>query len=120
LERRVSAEARGEPLPSVLPVGLFRTDTDGRCLAVNARWCEITGLAPAEALDEGWARALHPDDRARVLDGWREATQEARGFEQEFRFRRPDGTVAHVLAQALPERDTRGRISGFVGSVTDL
>jgi len=75
LERRVSAEARGEPLPSVLPVGLFRTDTEGRCLAVNARWCEITGLAPAEALDEGWARALHPDDRARVLDGWREATQ---------------------------------------------
>jgi signal transduction histidine kinase len=28
--------------------------------------------------------------------------------------------VAHVLAQALPERDTRGRISGFVGAVTDL
>jgi PAS domain-containing protein len=37
----------------VLPVGLFRTDMDGRCLAVNARWCEITGLASAEALDEG-------------------------------------------------------------------
>ena len=116
----MSAEARGEPLQSVSPVGLFRTDTDGRCLAVNARWCEITGLAPAEALDEGWARALHPDDREHVLDGWREATQEARGFEGEFRFRRPDGAVTQVLAQALPERDTRGRISGFVGAITDL
>ncbi len=120
LERHVSAEARGEALSGVSPVGLFRTDAAGRCLAVNARWCEITGLAEAEALREGWARALHRDDRERVLTGWRQATSEGRGFEAELRFRRPDGTVAQVLAQALPERDPDGRISGFVGAVTDL
>ena len=121
LQRHVSADdTRGGLFPSVSPVGLFRTDTDGRCLAVNARWCEIAGLALAEALDEGWAQALHPDDRERVLAEWSRATREARGFESEFRFRRPDGVVTQVLAQALPERDTRGRISGFVGAITDL
>jgi PAS domain S-box-containing protein len=120
LERHVNAEARGEALSGVSPVGLFRTDAAGRCLAVNARWCEITGLASVEALGEGWARALHRDDRERVLEGWRQATNDARGFEAEFRFRRPDGIVTSVLAQALPERDAHGRISGFVGAITDL
>jgi len=115
-----AGDTRGSRLPNVFPVGLFRTDTAGRCLAVNAHWCEITGLASAEALDEGWARALHPDDRERVLTEWSRATQEARGLEMEFRFQHWNGTVTQVLVQSLPELDARGTISGFVGAVTDL
>ncbi|HME69299.1 MAG TPA: PAS domain-containing protein [Myxococcota bacterium] len=117
----MSAEdIQGKPFPSVSPVGLFHADRAGRSLAVNARVCEIAGLAPDTFLGEGWVRALHPDDRERVLKEWRQATQEVRGFESEFRFRRPGGAVVHVLVQALPERDAHGRISGFVGAVTDL
>lgn len=116
----MSRGTRGQPLQCVSPVGLFRTDTNGRCTAVNARWCEIAALASAEALDEGWARALHPDDRERVLEEWGRATREGRGLETEFRFQHRDGAVTQVLAQALPEQDTLGRITGFAGAITDL
>ena len=121
LQRHSSPEAvESEPLPSVSPVGIFRTDPVGRCLSVNARWCEIAGCVPEEALGEGWAQALHPDDRDRVVEEWNRATHENRSHESRFRFQRPDGAIAWVLGQALPERDIHGKITGFIGTVTDL
>jgi PAS domain S-box-containing protein len=84
------------------------------------RWCEITGLEPAEALGEGWARAVHPDDRERITGEWSRATGKDQAFEGKFRFRRPDGTITPVLTQTLPERDTRGRIIGYIGATIDL
>jgi PAS domain S-box-containing protein len=104
----------------VSPVGIFHTDVDGRCLSVNMRWCEITGLEQGEALGEGWTRAVHPDDRERIIEEWSRATRDDRAFETKFRFRRPDGAITPVLGQALPKRDTRGRISGFIGVIVDL
>ena len=101
-------------------MGIFRTDIAGRCLSVNARWSEIAGRAPAEALGEGWSQALHPDDRDRVLAEWNRATREDRGLELKFRFQRPDGAVAWVLGQAVPERDRHGNTTGFIGVITDL
>jgi PAS domain S-box-containing protein len=94
---------------------------DGRCLSVNLRWCEITGLEPEEALGEGWEQAVHPDDRERITEEWNQATGgEDQAFEAQFRFRRSDGVTTPVLAQTLPERDTRGRIYGYIGAVVDL
>jgi PAS domain S-box-containing protein len=87
---------------------------------VNTRWCEITGLEPEEAVGEGWAQALHPDDRERITKEWNRATRQDHAFETKFRFRRSDGAITPVLAQTLPERDTRGRICGFIGAITDL
>lgn len=121
LQPHSSAEpAESDPLPSVSPVGIFRTDTAGRCLCVNARWAEIAGCTPADALGEGWVQALHPDDRDRIVAEWNRATRENRGHESRFRFQRPDGLVTWLLGQALPERDLHGKITGFTGTITDL
>ena len=49
--------------------GSFARIPAGRCLCVNARWAEIAGCTPADALGEGWAQALHPDDRDRDRRG---------------------------------------------------
>jgi len=54
-------------LAQVAPVGIFRTDARGDCLYVNERWCEIAGIAADAALGQGWARALHPEDRDQVF-----------------------------------------------------
>jgi two-component system sensor histidine kinase/response regulator len=118
----MSAEvAQLSTLKCMSPVGIFHTDAEGRCLAVNSRWCEITGLKLEEALGEGWAQALHPDDSERTTKEWNRATREQDStFEAKFRFRRPDGTITPVLAQALQERDARGKITGFIGAITDL
>jgi PAS domain S-box-containing protein len=58
---------------AVSPVGIYRTDPAGRCVYANERCSEMTGLAQEAMHGEGWAHALHPDDRARVREAWRRA-----------------------------------------------
>src|SRR5258707_14862796 len=78
------------------PVGIFVSNTGGGCEYVNERWCELTGLTPEEALGDGWAVALHPEDAARVGAEWQQASAAGRDSVVEYRFLRPDGSVAWI------------------------
>jgi PAS domain S-box-containing protein len=114
------SEARFHRLTQLAPVGIFRTDPQGHYVYVNERCCVLTGLTPDEARGEGWVRGLHPDDRERVVAEWGRAARASRPFESEYRFRRPDGTVAWVFGQALAEHGPAGDVRGYVGTVTDI
>jgi two-component system cell cycle sensor histidine kinase/response regulator CckA len=114
-----SSEELFRALTSHTPVGVFVSDADG-CVYVNDCWCELAGLGVEEALGDGWARALHPDDAERVLAEWASAASEGRDSVGEYRFRRPDGTVAWVRGFAAALRDDDGRIVGWSGTCLDL
>ena len=128
LEERVAARTEElrrsqelfETLARVSPVGIYRTDAEGRCTYVNARWCSITGVALDAALGTTWTWAVHPDDRDRVFHRWRTATQQGEEFRMEFRFQCPDGPATWVYSQALAERDPAGGVTGYVGAVIDI
>ncbi len=114
------SEERFRVLAEVSPVGIFSSDPAGRTTFVNRRWCELAGLTPAEALGEGWIRALHPDDRARVADSWSEAVRTGESSAAEFRFVRPDDTVCYLVGQSRAHRRTDGTLAGYVGTITDV
>ncbi|MDB9313798.1 PAS domain S-box protein [Spirulina sp. CS-785/01] len=107
-------------LVAAVPVGIFRTDAQGKCLYVNDYWCKLAGRSLEEVLGDGWQQVLHPEDRQEVIAGWYQATQENRPYQGEFRFQPPDGTVNWVDAQAVTERSPEGQIIGYVGTVTDI
>lgn len=46
-----------------LPVGVLRTDSVGRCLAMNPRAMEVLGLSAGAAAGEGWLRDLDGSSR---------------------------------------------------------
>lgn len=120
-ERALAAsEQRFRSLAAVAPVGIFQTDAHGACRFVNQRWCEMAGLDADAALGAGWVRAIHPGDRARVLELWRTAVAEGRPFGAEYRFLRDDGAETWVIGSAVASRDADGRIDGHVGTVTDV
>ena len=114
------SQKRFESLAAVAPVGIYRTNTTGDAIYLNDRWCEIAGLTAAEAFGPNWARALHPEDRAKVGAEWYASVQEHRPFELECRFQKPDGTVTWVLSRARAEHDINGEIIGYVGTITDI
>ncbi|MFZ5818592.1 MAG: PAS domain S-box protein [Chloroflexota bacterium] len=114
------SEKRFQALAETSPVGIFRTDASGATTYVNPRWCEIAGLPAGQALGDGWLRAVHPDDREKLTSGWQEATQVKRVSTAEYRFLRPDGTLAWVLGQAVPETGLSGEITGYIGTITDI
>ena len=60
-------DERFETLVRLSPVGMFRTDASGACVFVNERWTEIVGIGSAAARGQGWIKALHPEDRGRVV-----------------------------------------------------
>jgi len=107
-------------LDKVAPVGIFRTDAQGNCTYVNKRWCKLAGMSESEALGEGWARALHPEDRERVFAEWYQAAVDRVAFHTECRFQRPDGTIYWLLSSAEAELDADDQVLGYVGAVTDI
>lgn len=115
-----ASEVHFRSLAKVLPVGVFRTDAEGQCIYVNERWCEISGLSAAEAHGAGWIAALHPADRERVVGKWYACASGHVGFVDEYRFQRADGVSHWVLGQAIHEVDSRGELSGYVGTITDI
>ncbi len=107
-------------LASVSPVGILRADSRRLCLYVNSKWCDLSGLTPEQSRGRGWLRAFHPEDRHRVFAEWETADREERTYRSEFRFRRPDGASTWLYGQAIAERDRAGRITGYIGTITDI
>ncbi len=104
----------------IAPVGIFRTDTEGNCIYVNDRWCEIAGLTPEEAFGQGWEKGLHCEDKASIVVEWCKSAREKRPFAMQYRFQRPDGQVTWVYGQAEAEKSPDGEIVGYVGTITDI
>jgi diguanylate cyclase (GGDEF)-like protein/PAS domain S-box-containing protein len=102
------------------PVGIFVSDAAGSCVYVNERWSELTGLSSEQALGDGWAAALHPEDSARVSAEWGAAAGVGRDSIVEYRFRRPDGSVSWIQGFASAIRDLEGAVAGWVGTCLDL
>jgi PAS domain S-box-containing protein len=114
------SEQRFTSLATAAPVGIFRTDTEGNCLYVNKRWCEIAGLSAADAAGFGWISGIHPSDRELVSAEWNEAVQANRPFYLEYRFLNNQGQITWALGQSEAERNERGEIIGYVGTITDI
>lgn len=121
IEARLRTSERDyQSLAEASPVGMFRFDAQGSCLYVNDRWCEMAGISAGEALGEGWAKALHPDDRENVSAGWQEAARVAAPFKAEFRFGRDGGKITWVNSHAVPLFDDDGVVVGYVGTTVDI
>jgi diguanylate cyclase (GGDEF)-like protein/PAS domain S-box-containing protein len=114
------AETLFRRLATQAPVGLFQTDVAGGYTFVSDRWCAIAGLDRSAALGLGWVQAIHPEDRERVIDGWRLAIWQGTQFSAECRFVTPAGAVHWGDCSAHPLRDSAGDLLGHIGTVVDM
>ncbi|HMV33824.1 MAG TPA: ATP-binding protein [Gemmatimonadales bacterium] len=119
----VAADAAAERFTRITtsaPIGIFETDEAGRCHYVNARWCELTGLAEAQAMGAGWMSAIDTNDLTAVRAEWQSAAIEQRDFIAEFRIRLPEGAARWVGAQARAVVDGAGHTIAYVGTLSDI
>jgi diguanylate cyclase (GGDEF)-like protein/PAS domain S-box-containing protein len=114
------SEALFHTLAKVAPVGIFRTDADGGHVYSNQRWSDIAGISQQAATGRGWTTALHPDDRRRVAEAWYRSVASGVPFQSEYRFQRPDGSIAWALEQAAPDVGDAGEVRGYVGTIIDI
>ncbi len=107
-------------LSASLPVGVFQTDLKGRCLYTNPCWEDLSGLSFEASLGDGWATAIHPDDRAAALAEWQRLVDAGYSYSREYRLLRPNGEIRWVHVRAAPVRLESGEIVGIAGTVEDI
>jgi PAS domain S-box-containing protein len=113
-------EARSRMLTDAIPQQIWSGLPDGTLDYCNERWRTETGLGLEELQGDGWQRILHPDDRDRVLNAWRQSVATGTPYEQEERHRQADGTYRWFLARGVPLLDSEGRIVRWYGTNTDI
>jgi len=123
------AEAAGAPpdrhpdiaaLACVIPVGILRSDLEGRCFYISERATDLTGLTAESALESGWEQCVHPDDREAIVRQVSLALHTRKPWQAEFRCLLPGGHTRWLLSQATPEHDLQGHVVGFVWTVSDI
>ena len=112
--------ARFRALAEGAPVGIFEWDVRRGCTYVNARWCDAAGIDSDHAMGDGWADALHPEDRERVAASWEAAVSGGADFAAGYRFLHADGQIRWMQGRAAPVRDAAGEVSGYVGTIDDV
>ncbi len=92
----------------------------GNCIFINQQCLELLGLTLTEALGQGWANSLHPDDLQRVSAEWYGAVQAQQEYRSEHRFVTPQGRVNWVFVKAIGIYDESGIMTGYIGTLTDI
>jgi PAS domain S-box-containing protein len=116
-------ERRELPLRGVMdtiPGLVWSALPDGRGEFCNQRWLDYTGMSFSEIGDWGWAAAYHSEDLTELRERWRIALAGSTPFEAEARMRRADGCYRWFLIQAVPLRDSTGRIVRWYGTNADI
>jgi len=103
-------------------VGATQLDPSGRFVAVNRRFCKITGYSREELLAGMTPLDLsYPDDRERDRERLMPFVEgKTSPYEAEKRYVRKDGTVIWVKITGGAIRDTDGRLVRTAGIIEDI
>jgi PAS domain S-box-containing protein len=123
-ERALEARRREERfrnLTDTMPLCVWAAQADGNIHYGNKAWFEYSGMTPDQSGSLGGLAALHPDQRKRARAAWVESVAVGKLFELEMALKRQsDGVYRWHLVRAIPERDERGAITGWIGTATDI
>ena len=114
------SEDRYRSLADAMPQVAYITGADGKTKLINHHWAEYAGVSNSECLDLDWLAWVHPDDAPPLLARWKECVRTGDRFELEYRLRNAKGEYCWHLGRAVPVRDPHGKITGWVGTSTEI
>ena len=118
-KERKESEERHRSLFERVPVGLYRTTSEGQVLDVNPALVLMLGYPSREAMLTIHVADGYGDEKERTQ--WQTLIERegvVRGVETQWR--RLDGTIIWVRESALAIRDNEGRITHYEGVVEDI
>lgn len=98
----------------------WTSDVQGMILTAGPRWEIATGLTQEQTRNDGWVKALHPDDVAPTLQIWKSSLLSGCLVDIEFRIGRGDGIWRWMRSRAAPRRDSTGNITRWYGTIEDI
>jgi len=106
---------------NTIPTAAWTTRPDGYCDFLNQVWLDYVGITAEQAQGWGWAEAIHPDDRKKLVEEWRLCLASGTPVDTEARIRRRfDASYRWFLIRANPLRDESDNILKWYGTCTDI
>jgi PAS domain S-box-containing protein len=116
----VESEERFRALVEGFAQAVWEADAQGRTETVSPSWSNYTGQPGDEWLGEGWANAVHPEDREYALSQWKESVAARRVVNAEFRLQVATGGWRWTNVRAAPIWNPDGTIRKWVGMNIDV
>jgi PAS domain S-box-containing protein len=98
----------------------WMADEKGSIFWYNQRWFDYSGTTLEEMAGWGWQKVHHPDHVQRVLVKISRCFQNGEVWEDTFPLRGRDGNYRWFLSQAVPIRDSEGKVLRWFGTNTDI
>jgi PAS domain S-box-containing protein len=115
-----SSERNLAALVNTIPTAAWTTRPDGYCDFLNRVWLDYAGLTVEQAQGWGWAEAIHPDDRTKLVEEWQSCLASGIPVDTEARIRRFDSSYRWFLIRGNPLKDERGNILKWYGTCVDI
>jgi PAS domain S-box-containing protein len=116
--QRRESDARYHSLAEAVPLIVWTADPAGRITYANRAWTEFIGIAHQQLAS--WKQIIHPDDHPAVKVARDTARSKQTVFRVLFRLRSASGAYRWHVAQAIPAHDAQGRLTGWLGTATDV
>ena len=103
-------------------LGIWEWDVVNDRLIWDDRMYELYGLNPEDFGEaySAWETGVHPDDQSASRLAIQHALKGEKDFNTEFRVLWPNGTVRHIEAHAMVQRDEAGRPLRMIGVNLDI
>ena len=103
-----------------IPYGIWICDRDGRNIYASQSYLDLVGITQEQCSEFGWGDTLHPNDRERTIEAWKECVETEGVWDIEHRFLGKDGQYHPILARGVPVRDDKGQIVYWAGINLDI
>jgi PAS domain S-box-containing protein len=116
--QRRESDARYHSLAEAVPLIVWTADVGGKITYANRTWTEYIGVPPHQLLS--WKHIIHPDDHPAVKTSRDNARSNETVFQGLWRLRSATGLYRWHVVKAIPSRDAKGRLVGWLGTATDV
>jgi PAS domain S-box-containing protein len=99
---------------------VWSTPGKGEVRIDSPSWRDFTGQTREQSADGGWLDVLHPEDREGAAKRWREAVDEDRPFETDYRIWHKGGSWRSTTTRAVPLHDPDGSVREWVCMSVDV
>ena len=114
------SEQQFRALANSIPNLAWMARPDGWIYWYNDQWYDYTGTTHADMEGWRWESVHDPDMLPTVKERWQRAIASGEPFEMVFPLRGADGTFRRFLTRVNPVRDSRGEVTQWFGTNTDV
>src|SRR5215831_4968192 len=115
-----ASERKLAAIINTIPTAAWTTRADGYCDFLSQVWLDYVGMTAEQAQGWGWAVAIHPDDRKKLVEEWQSCLASGAPVDTQARIRRFDASYRCFLIRANPLRDESGNIVKWYGTCVDI